>query len=472
MNVNNISINISKTKDVNTSKPISNGDKKTFKDHMDKFKKNKELDNNKTTEDKSKSDEKNNIKKEDSTSVKEKINTTKEKSVKENQENSSVKCNEKENGKYTVVDKNTLEEVCEDNNELTDEMSIYEQILALFFGNNNINEDKQDVDINSKEDFQNSFIELINSNSEIKDAVLNVLNENGFNGEFSKENAENILENLIKILNEPQSIAEKNLQAKLDDIFAQVNKKTSEDVDNPKNKIINLLKEKLLSQNEGTGILEKPNEFKLDNMLLNDKNKNLSDNQMSNKGNDILKNIINEDDKNTKQIDKTANFMAQFKNIDSRQSDFVQAPKAVVINKNNFTEDIIRTVKFMQNDNIKNMSVKIMPKELGEMIIKVSMESGVMKAQISASNKEAVNLLNANLQEITNKLGNADIKMENVTVNIYQDDTTFFSNQFNQNEQNRQYNQNTVNVSNDNVEEDEVYDDNTILDSSKVNTLV
>ncbi|MCT8976106.1 flagellar hook-length control protein FliK [Clostridium sp. CX1] len=143
----------------------------------------------------------------------------------------------------------------------------------------------------------------------------------------------------------------------------------------------------------------------------------------SSKGDDtFLKNLLSD---NSDKITKVTNFMSQFNNIKVDNLNGTEAEK-LVINKNTINTDIIKTLKFMQTNSMKDLTVKIMPKELGEVVISLTVEAGVMKATITAANKEAYNLLNSNLMDITNKLQNNDIKIQNLALNIYNEDTTFF----------------------------------------------
>lgn len=137
----------------------------------------------------------------------------------------------------------------------------------------------------------------------------------------------------------------------------------------------------------------------------------------------------------TNKVDKLVNFMSTFnKAIDT--SNISEVGQAVTINKNTFIHDIIKSVKFMEQNDMKEMTVKLMPRELGEIVIKLTMQNGLMKASITANNKEAYNLLNSNLQDINKLIGNEEIKIQNVTINIYNEDTTFFSRE-NSKEQNK-----------------------------------
>lgn len=134
-----------------------------------------------------------------------------------------------------------------------------------------------------------------------------------------------------------------------------------------------------------------------------------------------------ETDKKDSLINKVTNFTAQFNSI-KENTISVEEPK-MVITKNNVVQDIVKTVKFMQVNDLKELTVKIAPKELGEVIIKLTMDNGVMKANITATNKEAYNLLNNNMSDINGKLNNTEIKVQDFNLNLYNGDTTFFKDQ-------------------------------------------
>ncbi len=143
----------------------------------------------------------------------------------------------------------------------------------------------------------------------------------------------------------------------------------------------------------------------------------------SSKQEKFLNSLISGDKDETK-ITKAVNFMNQFetvKNIDTAKVQTINT----TIDKSNFTVDIIKDIKFMEINNIKDLSVKMNPKELGEITIKLTMESGIMKASISAQNKDTFNLLNQNFQDISDKLKNMDIKIQSLDINIYEDSTFF-----------------------------------------------
>lgn len=179
--------------------------------------------------------------------------------------------------------------------------------------------------------------------------------------------------------------------------------------------------------------------------------------------NDLLK------DSNTSQDDKISNvtnLLGKF-SLNNTNEAVINA-KAPIVTKANFSADIIKSLKYMENNNIKDLTIKIMPKGLGEVIIKITSDGGIMKASITASNKEAYSLLNSNLKDLNSSLSNQDIKIQNVEINIYNDDTTFFSgsdskeNGSDSNKNNRSIEKLTADEADDTSEQDDFYNENNI----------
>ena len=133
----------------------------------------------------------------------------------------------------------------------------------------------------------------------------------------------------------------------------------------------------------------------------------------------VLNSILGEDDSS-----KTGKFsLFSDRTITAR----VDAPvEAQVVNKATVTQDVIKNVKYMVNNNVKELTVRMNPKDLGEIAIKIVQEDGIMKASIKASSKDTLSLLSQNLNDIKKYLGEQNIKIQEVNIGLYNDDTTFF----------------------------------------------
>ncbi|SQB35690.1 flagellar hook-length control protein FliK [Clostridium cochlearium] len=202
-----------------------------------------------------------------------------------------------------------------------------------------------------------------------------------------------------------------------------------------KSQISSLIKEEILPKEDANikkdfnnTVVPKENlnvkvETKKENLTQNSTEESFSKEENSEEA--VLKNILG--DKEDNKFSKAVNFMNQFNKVANVENLETENLENIVATKETLKTDVIKAVKYMELNNIKNLTVKINPKELGELVIRITMESGKMKANITANNKEAFNLLNANLQDITDKLQRGAVKIENFSLNLYED-TTFFSN--------------------------------------------
>ena len=177
------------------------------------------------------------------------------------------------------------------------------------------------------------------------------------------------------------------------------------------------------------------------------------------------------EDKDEMKISKAVNFMNQFESIKTIDTSAkVQTPN-IVIDKSNLGADVIKTIKFMEINNIKDLTVKMNPKELGEITIKIVVESGIMKASISAQNKDTYNLLNHNIQDINDKLKSMDIKIQSLDINIYEDSTFFNKNSNDRNGKEGQNSSSKLNINLD-VEDDISLNNNYSTEENQVNKFV
>lgn len=111
-------------------------------------------------------------------------------------------------------------------------------------------------------------------------------------------------------------------------------------------------------------------------------------------------------------------------NIDNINSSKIEEP--LVMTKSNINNDVIKALTYMDQNGIKDLTVKIYPRELGQVTISVVMEQGALKAMIKANSKEAVDILAAGLGEINDKISSQNIKIESVNISLYEQDTTYF----------------------------------------------
>lgn len=116
-------------------------------------------------------------------------------------------------------------------------------------------------------------------------------------------------------------------------------------------------------------------------------------------------------------------------------SNIISEVKPVAVSRETVATDVVSNVKYMVKNQVEQLTVKIYPKELGEITIKIISEDGIMKADIKSTSKETYNLLNSNMEEIKKHLSNESLIIKEVNIGLYEDTTYYsgqgFSNEFN-----------------------------------------
>ncbi|AWK50946.1 flagellar hook-length control protein FliK [Clostridium beijerinckii] len=281
--------------------------------------------------------------------------------------------------------------------------------------------------------------EDLKSNGEINSDVLKTMIE-GINGDAaSKSNSSSIMDKLMELLKNDsvkgnldtdalksmQKILS-NLSANLADDNTEATKDVKTGIKNLMSEISNVLDNK---QSESGKVLsledmlnKKYSQDNKESSTENESNKN--DTTKATKEDKFLNSLIN-DDKDS-SLNKINLFASRTQTV---QNQGVDAARGLTINKATFADDLIRDVKFMSNNSLKELTVKINPGNLGEITIKLIQEDGVMKANLKANSKETTALLSQNLTDIKKQLGEQNIKISDVNIELYQDDTTFFTEQ-------------------------------------------
>lgn len=322
--------------------------------------------------------------------------------------------------------------------------------------NEKLEELEEDSKSASKDEVNDILTELLNLlaklgikeedlklNGEISPEILKTMIE-GINGdEASKSNSSSIMDKLVELLKnnsvkgnldtDSLKSMEKllsNLSANLADENTEVTKDIKSGIKNLMSEISNILDDK---QSQSGKVLT------LEDML----NKNYSqDNKESSTKNQSNKNATSEATKDVSKEDKFLNslidddkdsslnkinlFASRTQTVQNQSVDTV---KGLTINKATFADDLIKNVKFMSTNSLKELTVKINPGNLGEITIKLIQEDGVMKANLKANSKETTALLSQNLVDIKRQLSEQNIKIADVNIELYQEDTTFFREQ-------------------------------------------
>ena len=185
-------------------------------------------------------------------------------------------------------------------------------------------------------------------------------------------------------------------------------------------------------------------------------------NKAVNKEEEVLMKIL--DDDNNQSFSKVLNY---YDRLNRNNSSIEVIKEPVVISKDNINLDFIKNIKYMVKNSLEELNVKIYPKELGEMTIKLISQEGIMKAEIKATSKETYNLLNSNLNDIKKTLENQNIRIQEVNIGIYNEDTTFFSGRENSKEEAE--NQRVSKINSKSFVEEEIIED--LINEGNVNLL-
>lgn len=140
----------------------------------------------------------------------------------------------------------------------------------------------------------------------------------------------------------------------------------------------------------------------------------------------------NEDDILASILDKNEN-----KSLFNRRLEVlnkvIKGDEPVVIRKSNINTDLIKSIKYMNINGVKELTVKVYPRDLGEIIINISKDEEVLKATLKANSKDTFNLISQNSSEIKKLLLENGLKISNVDISLYEYTTFYNENEFNKN---------------------------------------
>lgn len=106
--------------------------------------------------------------------------------------------------------------------------------------------------------------------------------------------------------------------------------------------------------------------------------------------------------------------------------------KIQVIRSEYISEDFVQTIEYLKVNNKEEISVRMNPKDLGELNIRILKGNNEEKVIVTLRNEETFNLLKENVNEIKNHLSSLDIKVKEVEVEIKSESQNNFSHNSNQ----------------------------------------
>ncbi|MCR8746724.1 flagellar hook-length control protein FliK [Romboutsia lituseburensis] len=121
-------------------------------------------------------------------------------------------------------------------------------------------------------------------------------------------------------------------------------------------------------------------------------------------------------------------------------------------------DDVVKTVRYLKANGLEEINIKISPRELGEMTIKLIKHAEETKVAITISKDDVFDLVNKNIGDIVKHLNDLNIKVKEVSVDIKNDNQKFFSDNLNQeferkNQQNQKRRNKNINNGIENIED-------------------
>ena len=343
------------------------------------------------------------------------------------------------------------------NKEDVDESLILYNLIYTLYEKFNIAEKIDSLtDLENIKSSLNSKLNLneVENTKNILDAIenLHTSSESNYSLELNNNDMKEIINNINYLINEGRNNSNK------------INESLNSLIDKIKNQIKDLDKssqEDSMYENLDTvGIL---NQSKIDEYK-------------SSKGtsNDLeyLENIVSADDNS---------YINSFVGINEfntvyRNSTSNDIPQPVTEIRQEFiTEDIIKSVKYMKNSDLEELNVKLNPRNLGEISIKLSKNKEHSNLLISVDDNNILDLVNKNIEDIKKHLNDTDINIKDIVINVKSENENLFSDNLNKEfNQDRRFNQNNSNKNkkNNNQIIEELHNSEHNKDDDNLNILI
>lgn len=343
------------------------------------------------------------------------------------------------------------------NKEDVDECLILYNLIYTLYEKFNIAEKIDSLtDLENIKSSLNSKLNLneVENTKNILDAIenLHTSSESNYSLELNNNDMKEIINNINYLINEGRNNSNK------------INESLNSLIDKIKNQIKDLDKssqEDSMYENLDTvGIL---NQSKIDEYK-------------SSKGtsNDIeyLENIVSADDNS---------YINSFVGINEfntvyRNSTSNDIPQPVTEIRQEFiTEDIIKSVKYMKNSDLEELNVKLNPRNLGEISIKLSKNKEHSNLLITVDDNNILDLVNKNIEDIKKHLNDTDINIKDIVINVKSENENLFSDNLNKEfNQDRRFNQNNSNKNkkNNNQIIEELHNSEHNKDDDNLNILI
>lgn len=283
--------------------------------------------------------------------------------------------------------------------------------------NNMSNKSEQDI---------NSLIDDLN-NLDSDKLIGNLLSNNiQDEAQLSKDIFNDLMQDIVvdnKLLNLRQKLEAKNINSEESILSSSIEDATNiqknevdKNIDNQRNNIIDVVNiEESYNQLEISSLSNKSSLF------------NNTKSELENDDLDTLEGILEEDSNNFIGFN---NIVTEAENNSSKFN--VESAPIREVRQEVIGDDIVQTVRYLNENGLEEIKVKINPRELGEMTIKIMKSLEETKLSITITNEDIYDLVNKNVSEITKHLKSLDINVKEIFVDVKSNNEHFFSDNLNQ----------------------------------------
>lgn len=356
-----------------------------------------------------------------------------------------------------------LESNIEDSKSNIDDELLQSILSSLSISNLNNELDNINSMYNKSEQDINSLIDDLN-NLDSDNLIENLLLKNSRkDSKLSEDIFTNLMQDIVvddELLSLRQQLEAKNINSEENILSSSIKEVTNiqnyegnKSIDNQRNNIIDVV-----------NIEESYNQLEISSLSNKDNLFNNTKSELENNDLETLEGILEEDSNNLIGFN---NIITEAENSSSKV-DIEPAPIREV-RQEAIGDDIVQTVRYLKENGLEEIKVKINPRELGEMTIKIMKNLEETKLSIDITNEDIYDLVNKNVSEITKHLKSLDINVKEVFVDVKSNNEHFFSDNLNQEfDRNNKNNgkqkknklQNFESKNSDSIDEIEIKEDN------------
>ncbi|HGM3507967.1 TPA: flagellar hook-length control protein FliK [Clostridioides difficile] len=380
----------------------------------------------------------------------------------------------KSSSKSKDVKKNKFEDnlyKIKDNKQVKDRKEASKQNVSSNKPENDDNECHLDEDKSNHLEDESTYEK--DCSNEILQQLLNLLN----NDKKGKD-INSILNNIEK-LNISHELKQelklnKDILNKIANQNSELNKANTNNSDDMQNLDIMKLRELLdNNDNENFAVISKTtgDDTKSIDLYNFDSNRigNLNSNKQRDDSSDILEKLAGTNGNKSGNFGQVINKSVDMNKVKSDNINLKQI-------ESNVMDDSIKAIKHMKTNDIQELTIKLRPKELGDMNIQLLKDGESMRAVVTVFNKDVFDSINKNITDLKQHLELTNVNIKDVSVQMHSDNRntsdTFdkaFEQQNRQNNQENMSKQNTNNKRNNVVIEDEIKEN--IIDDDRVDLL-